>query len=105
MDDYVSSQWMVSENDRTLVACFLGPISLKRENGRISSARMYVTCRRGSVRPQQVYKGWQKRLAVFPQTCLCKRVVLVVFVASVHARALFTREHVFDLLFFVFRRS
>ena len=37
----------------------------------------------------------QKSLAVFPQACLCKRVVLVVFVASVHAsafwKALFTR--------------
>ena len=40
-------------------------------------------------------KGCQKSLAVVPQACLCKRVVLVVFVASVHARAfwkaLFTR--------------
>ena len=39
--------------------------------------------------------GCQKSLAVFPQAFLCKRVVLVVFVASVHARAfwkaLFTR--------------
>ena len=38
---------------------------------------------------------YKKSLAVFPQACLCKRVVLVVFVASVHARAfwkaLFTR--------------
>ena len=43
----------------------------------------------------QNIKGCQKSLAVFPQACLCKRVVLVVFVASVHARAfckaLFTR--------------
>ena len=42
-----------------------------------------------------VYIGCQKSLAVFPQACLCKRVVLVIFVASVHARAfwkaLFTR--------------
>ena len=28
-----------------------------------------------------------KSLEVFPQDCLCKRVVLVVFVTSVHARA------------------
>ena len=39
--------------------------------------------------------GCQKSLAIFPQACLCKRVVLVVFVASGHARAfweaLFTR--------------
>ena len=45
--------------------------------------------------PDQEYIGCQKSLAVFPQACLCKRVVLVVFVASVHARAfwkaLFTR--------------
>ena len=34
-----------------------------------------------------LYNGCQKSLAVFPQACLCKRVVLVVFVASVHARA------------------
>ena len=34
-----------------------------------------------------VYIGCQKSLAVFPQAYLCKRVVLDVFVASVHARA------------------
>jgi len=31
--------------------------------------------------------GCQKSFAVFPKACLCKRVVLVVFVASVHGRA------------------
>ena len=31
--------------------------------------------------------GIRKSFAIFPQACLCKRVVLVVFVASVHARA------------------
>ena len=30
---------------------------------------------------------YNKSLAVLPQACLCKRVVLVVFVVSVHARA------------------
>ena len=41
------------------------------------------------------YIPYIKSLAVFPQACICKRVVLVVFVALVHARAfwkaLFTR--------------
>ena len=52
-----------------------------------------------STRHQRMLKK-QKKInsrasPVFPQACLCKRVVLVVFVASVHARAfwkaLFTR--------------
>ena len=55
-----------------------------------------------------VIKIWYIRLlkpclVVFPQACLCKRVVLVLFVASVHARAFW--KHVFDLLLFVFSRS
>ena len=47
--------------------------------------------------------GCQKSLAVFPQACLCKRVVLVVFVASVHARAFWNTCLIYCCLFLVVR--